>query len=247
VFTDEDATAGEKIATVFGFGSAVQKRRYKREHEKMIEEKRVQRARDIAMNTDVEAGRQYSPTFEDGGILDVDLNPIGKSRTEYLTPGTVAKYGFGKGVGTSYTPEQFRTATVGDVLSRTEAYRPGTRDVIGYNEIVKGQPNRFVQADALDLNSNPLNLTMREMGGDLMEDAEMSMMQDQQRGFPAPNESPVVVEYGNNSDTHEEGIGGVPVDAKGNPAATSKQSAVGLTEKGEVTWNGYVFSNKLKV
>jgi len=46
--------------------------------------------------------------------------------------------------------------------------------------------------------------------------------------------------------THQEGIGGIPVDAKGNPATVSNRSAVGLTEKGEVTWNGYVFSDKLK-
>jgi len=67
------------------------------------------------------------------------------------------------------------------------------------------------------------------------------------KGFPAPNEAPVINTYDGNSDTHKQGIGGVPVDAKGNPATTSKQSAIGLTEKGEVTWNGYVFSNKLKV
>ncbi len=57
--------------------------------------------------------------------------------------------------------------------------------------------------------------------------------------------NPVINEYNGNSNTHQQGVGGVPVDAKGNPSTVSKQSAVGLTEKGEVTWNGYVFSDKL--
>ena len=61
------------------------------------------------------------------------------------------------------------------------------------------------------------------------------------------NQNPVINEYNGGSNTHQQGVGGVPVDAKGNPSAVSRQSAVGLTEKGEVTWNGYVFSDKLKV
>ena len=57
---------------------------------------------------------------------------------------------------------------------------------------------------------------------------------------------PQITEYSEKANLHSEGIGGVPVDAKGNPAKVSKTSAVGMTEGGEVTWNGYVFSNKLK-
>jgi hypothetical protein len=57
---------------------------------------------------------------------------------------------------------------------------------------------------------------------------------------------PQIVDYTNGS-THQEGVGGIPVDIKGNPATTSRSSAVGMTERGEVTWNGYVFSNKLKL
>ena len=76
-----------------------------------------------------------------------------------------------------------------------------------------------------------------ELGGDLVE----------QSGFPASTQNPVIVGYDGNSNTHQQGVGGVPVDAKGNPSAVSRQSAVGLTEKGEVTWNGYVFSDKLNV
>lgn len=73
-----------------------------------------------------------------------------------------------------------------------------------------------------------------EMGGDLMN-----------QGFPAPNQAPVINSYDGKSNTHQQGVGGVPVDSRGNPSTVSKQSAVGLTEKGEVTWNGYVFSDKL--
>jgi hypothetical protein len=72
-----------------------------------------------------------------------------------------------------------------------------------------------------------------EMGGGLMENV------------PRSNQAPMITEYGSGSNSHQEGVGGVPVDAKGNPATVSRQSVVGLTEKGEVTWNGYVFSDKL--
>lgn len=59
--------------------------------------------------------------------------------------------------------------------------------------------------------------------------------------------NPQIIEYSDKADKHGEGIGGVPVDVRGNPSTTSKSSAIALTEGGEVTWNGYVFSNKLKV
>lgn len=46
---------------------------------------------------------------------------------------------------------------------------------------------------------------------------------------------------------HSEGIGGVPVDIKGNPVVTSKSSAVGMIENGEIVYNGFVFSNSDKM
>lgn len=58
--------------------------------------------------------------------------------------------------------------------------------------------------------------------------------------------NPQIVDYSGKADKHSEGIGGIPVDGKGNPAKTSRMSAVGMTEGGEITWSGYVFSNKLK-
>jgi len=56
---------------------------------------------------------------------------------------------------------------------------------------------------------------------------------------------PQITEYSNGQRHGESATNGIPVDARGNPATTSKSSAVALTEKGEVTWNGYVFSDKL--
>lgn len=59
-------------------------------------------------------------------------------------------------------------------------------------------------------------------------------------------EQPQIVEYINGGKHDESATRGIPVDARGNPATTSRQSAVGLTEEGEVTWNSYVFSDKIK-
>lgn len=41
--------------------------------------------------------------------------------------------------------------------------------------------------------------------------------------------------------------GGIPVDEAGQPTTTSGRPAVGLTEKGEVTYNGQVFSDTIKL
>ena len=40
---------------------------------------------------------------------------------------------------------------------------------------------------------------------------------------------------------------GIPVDSIGNPSANSGRPATGLTEKNEVTYNGYVFSDQLYI
>lgn len=75
-----------------------------------------------------------------------------------------------------------------------------------------------------------------QMGGGLMEQSQSqgSMM------------NPIIADY-RNGQTHDGPQQGIPVDVKGNPSTVSRQSAVGLTERGEVTWNGYVFSDKLTV
>ena len=41
--------------------------------------------------------------------------------------------------------------------------------------------------------------------------------------------------------------GGIPVDQQGQPTALSGGAEVALTEKGEVTFNSYVFSNEIKI
>ena len=74
-----------------------------------------------------------------------------------------------------------------------------------------------------------------QLGGDLMQGGQGSV------------QNPMITGYDGNSNSHQQGIGGVPVDSRGNPSTVSKSSAVGMTEAGEVTWNGYVFSDKLKV
>jgi hypothetical protein len=72
-------------------------------------------------------------------------------------------------------------------------------------------------------------LRIKEYGGGLME---------------GNFKNPVIVNY-RNGQTHNGPQGGIPVDSLGNPSSVSKMSAVGLTKKGEVTWNGYVFSDDL--
>jgi hypothetical protein len=69
-----------------------------------------------------------------------------------------------------------------------------------------------------------------QFGGGLMDQGQGNAM------------NPMIVDY-SNGQSHNGPQGGIPVDAKGNPVGTSKQSAVGLTEIGEVAWNGYIFSD----
>jgi hypothetical protein len=40
-------------------------------------------------------------------------------------------------------------------------------------------------------------------------------------------------------------VDSIPTDGQGNPATTSGQRAIAMTDSGEVIWNGYVFSDKL--
>ena len=99
---------------------------------------------------------------------------------------------------------------------------------------IKEQQDAELAAQQSKLGTQPTYAATFQDGGSLM-------------GQFGGNQNPVINEYNGGSNTHQQGVGGVPVDAMGNPSAVSRQSAVGLTEKGEVTWNGYVFSDKLKV
>lgn len=97
---------------------------------------------------------------------------------------------------------------------------------------IQDTANRKIRFENIvDKNQIDYGPSFMELGGQI----GMGMMGD-----------PQIVDYTNGS-THQEGVGGIPVDLRGNPATTSKSSAVGMTERGEVTWNGYVFSNKLKL
>lgn len=55
---------------------------------------------------------------------------------------------------------------------------------------------------------------------------------------------PIVRKYG--GQTHEGPDEGIPVDQNGNPSAMTGRKPIALTEKGEVVYNGYVFSDSIK-
>lgn len=74
----------------------------------------------------------------------------------------------------------------------------------------------------------------KALGGDLMMNS-------------GGNSNPRLIDYTGKADKHSEGIGGVPVDMKGNPTMTSRMSAVGMVEGGELIYNGFVFSNSDKM
>jgi len=57
------------------------------------------------------------------------------------------------------------------------------------------------------------------------------------------NRTPNIVNY--KGQTHNGPDEGIPVDEEGNPSVVSGKEPIALTENGEVTWNGYVFSDKL--
>lgn len=109
------------------------------------------------------------------------------------------------------------------------------------DEQAKLQEQANYQKDLGNRRNSLLNANKTINYGGLAEDG--GQLQDP---FNTPVGDPMVIEYSDKAFKHGEGPDGVPVDAKGNPSATSNQSAVALTEGGEVTWNGYVFSDKLK-
>ena len=109
------------------------------------------------------------------------------------------------------------------------------------DEQAQTQMDANYQSDLGNRRGSFLNANKSINYGGLAEDG--GQLQDP---FSTPVGDPMVIEYSDKAFKHGEGPDGVPVDAKGNPSATSNQSAVALTEGGEVTWNGYVFSNKLK-
>jgi len=66
--------------------------------------------------------------------------------------------------------------------------------------------------------------------------------EDPQLGMKA--EGGQINEYSGQS--HQGPTGGIPVDSQGRPSVVSGQKPVALTEEGEVSYKGYIFSDKLK-
>lgn len=96
-----------------------------------------------------------------------------------------------------------------------------------------------VAADELSFNPIPNYTPTFQKGGNMRRQTQspMSPMQPGQDQF---------IDY-KNGQTHGGPDGGIPVDERGQPAETSGAPEVALTEKGEVTFNGFVFSNDIKL
>jgi hypothetical protein len=105
-----------------------------------------------------------------------------------------------------------------EAAAKEEARRNSLQAQFEFDQQAKGVQDQFALPEA-----------QYEYGGGLME---------------GNFKNPVIVNY-KNGQTHDGPQGGIPVDSLGNPSSVSKRSAVGLTKKGEVTWNGYVFSDDL--
>lgn len=72
----------------------------------------------------------------------------------------------------------------------------------------------------------------------------MGVLNNQLRGFAlggSMNNGTGIVDYKGASHSN----GGIKVDSNGNPASVTKKQAIAEVEGGEVSWSGYVFSNKL--
>jgi len=92
--------------------------------------------------------------------------------------------------------------------------------------------NRFVPENTpVDVNINDLNLQAKQYGGELNNNKRLV-------------KKPIVRKYG--GQTHEGPDEGIPVDQNGNPSAMTGRKPIALTEKGEVVYNSYVFSDSIK-
>lgn len=59
-----------------------------------------------------------------------------------------------------------------------------------------------------------------------------------------PGKNPILRKY--NGQSHQGPEEGVEVDQQGNPSSLTGKAPVALTEKGEVNYNGYIFSDSIK-
>jgi hypothetical protein len=184
--------------------------------------------------------------FEEGGLLEGNYGDLpehsfgswlGDNAGKILkTAGGIVSVipGIGTAVGGALIGAGFATdAIVGAVRNKREAEEQ--QQQLDEQSLAQQQEQRIAnrgqrQANLVDQTVN-YGATF-EQGGNL--------------GEGIPSDRIEITEYQNGGKHDESATRGIPVDAKGNPATTSNQSAVGLTEEGEVTWNGYVFSDKLK-
>jgi hypothetical protein len=81
--------------------------------------------------------------LQQGGEMTLE-----QSRQFYADPANKVRLGYGPRVGKTYSAEQFQNTQEGEVLSRVPAYVHGTKEVAGYYETVKGQPQRFTPLSA---------------------------------------------------------------------------------------------------
>ena len=199
----------------------------------------------------------YLMPYQSGGYIDQQFsNPViggydvNEGLVDFSNGGGLPQYGFGSWLGDN-AGKILKTA--GSVAMAIPAIGPVVGGIMigagtATDAIVgKVRDNRAEDALAITqdqdatnaayesrIGNQPMYAPTAEYGGNLM-------------GQSSNNRNPAIVGYDGNSNTHQQGVGGVPVDSRGNPSVVSKQSAVALTEKGEVTWNGYVFSDKLTV
>lgn len=177
----------------------------------------------------------YIPEYEYGGYMMLPEYGFGswlKENVAGFLKGSKLLTGVIPGIGSIVGPVlDIAGAVVANKSNKAEAARQ--QKIIDEKKAADEKERMFMENSILSQNlfrnSKDINYGETfEYGGELTTD-------------------PQIVEYSKKADLHSEGIGGVPVDKSGNPVVVSKAPVVGLTEGGEVTWNGYVFSNKLKI
>lgn len=159
--------------------------------------------------------------------------------------GYLPEYGFGSWLGDN-AGKILKTA--GGVMSAIPVFGQIAGPIvagagIATDAIVKGVRNKKLLADQEEegeFDERVNDISNSQVNGPILG----GYAEGGQIGQGMMSQNPQIVNY-SKGNTHQEGVGGIPVDVKGNPSTVSKQSAVGMTEKGEVTWNGYVFSDKL--
>lgn len=202
------------------------------------EQQRVQDLETRRTNVVDQKQISYAPTFatggklvamfENGGKIPVAVAPLLQQK---LQLGDTLKGGKSKVTSSEVKKYRDREIKKGIEVEREHTDDPATAVEIAMDHLEEF-PDYYTRLDKMEKTAKKAHGMKMAMGGNLMMGGGQNQLQ--------------INDY-TNGNTHDEGVGGIPVDARGNPATTSKSSVVGLTEKGEVTWNGYVFSDKIKI